>query len=110
MFLLAIALVGCGRRADDPCEAMCAAAADLYGGCLDDWGVGWTAAGYADEYDFIDACETWAWQMRRLEDRAGHNGATDAACARRTARFEAPDATCDDYTSIDWSSPPWQTP
>lgn len=99
-------LVGCAA-APDPCTLMCEAAADLYGGCLRDWGAGWEAAAYADEDDFLDACGTWAWETRQLEVEAGESGATDAACESREALFAAEDATCDDYTTMDWSTPPW---
>jgi len=94
--------------APDPCAAMCDGAASLYGGCLGEWGADWPAAGYADEADFLDACATWAFQMRALEVDAGRTGDVDAECAAREATFAADDATCEDYTTLDWNSPPWQ--
>ncbi len=92
----------------DPCTPMCEGAAALYGGCLTDWGADWSAAGYTDEAGFLDACTTWAFQMRALEADAGRTGDVDAECTAREARFTAEDATCEDYTGLDWNSPPWQ--
>lgn len=97
----------------DPCDDMCAAAAALYGGCLAEWGVEWSAAGYEDERDFTDACTTWAWEMHILEADAvergvkGAAGATDALCEERTTLFSSADVTCTDYTGIDWNTTPW---
>jgi hypothetical protein len=97
----------------DPCADMCMAAAELYGGCLTDWGAGWEAAGYTDEEDFLDACSTWAWELRILEQDAvdqgliDQTGQVDATCAERQAAFVADEATCSTYTSIDWNDAPW---
>jgi hypothetical protein len=95
----------------DPCTEMCAAAAELYGGCLTDWGVDWAAAGYADVDAFTEACETWAWEQRLLEEdaidrgRAEAEGRTDAACEERETAFRAEDAECTAYTELDWQGP-----
>lgn len=93
---------------------MCAAAAALYGRCLDEAGADWAQAGFDDADAFTDSCETWAWEMRLLEADAvdrGHpeaQGAVDAACADRHAAMRAADAACAAYTGIDWSEPPWE--
>lgn len=92
---------------DDPCLAMCEAGASLYGGCLAEWGADWSAAGYTDDDDFVDACATWSYEMHLLEAEAGHEGQVDAACAERERSFSSDSATCDDFTSLDWSTPPW---
>jgi hypothetical protein len=84
---------------------MCAAATELYGGCLTDWGVEWANAGYDDEEDFRETCDTWAWQARILEAEAGRSGQIDATCRTRTALFT--NGTCEDFTSINWSELPW---
>lgn len=113
-FLLLVGQVACGPAPADPCLPMCAAAAALYGRCLDEAGADWAQAGFEDADDFTDSCETWAWEMRRLEADAvdrGHTaaqGALDAACADRDAAMRAVDATCAAYTGIDWSEPPWE--
>ncbi len=97
----------------DPCAEMCEAAAVLYGGCLRDWGAGWEAAGYDDEADFLDACNTWAWELRLLEEDAVERGVIeetgqiDGICLARRDAFTAEDATCSTYTSIDWNDVPW---
>lgn len=86
---------------------MCEAAADLYGGCLSSWGADWEAAAYADEDDFLDACATWSWEQRQLEVDAGEDGATNAVCEERALLFVSDEATCDDYTTLDWNTPTW---
>jgi hypothetical protein len=93
----------------DPCPEMCASAAALYGGCLADWGADWMAAAYADEDDFLDACDTWAFEMRELEGEQ-HEGETSDACVDRAAVFSSEEAACDDFTGLDWSLPPWEEP
>ncbi len=103
--LLALMIAGCAEPAEDPCAPMCAAAASLYGACLEDWGADWAAAGYADGADFQDACETWAWEQRLLEDEAGQQGVVDATCLEREALFT--EGTCEDFTAVDWSAALW---
>ncbi len=115
--MLPLALVIACASPPDPCASMCDAAATLYGGCLADWGVGWEAAGYVDEDDFLGACQTWAWEQRLLEADAADRGLTevggvDATCTDRAASFDAaaadPDALdCNAYTGIDWNQPGW---
>ena len=102
--ILLMWVMGCAQ-ATDPCDAMCTAAAQLYGSCLSDWDADWTAAGYSDESDFIDACDTWAWEMRLLESEHGGAGAVDATCSERTVQFS--DGTCSDFTETDWNEMPW---
>ncbi len=92
----------------DVCTPMCEAAASLYGGCLRDWGADWEAAAYTDEADFLDACTTWAWEMKQLERDADEIGATDETCEEREAAFADENATCDAFTGIDWHNPPWE--
>ena len=99
-----LAAVGCADG-PDPCVPMCAAAAELYGGCLEGWGTDWTAAGYDDKADFLDACDTWAWTSRELEAEADKEGAVDAECRSRQDTLEG--GTCDDFTALDWSGVPW---
>jgi len=101
-------------EAPPACVSMCEAAATLYGGCLTDWGANWEAAGYADERDFLGACETWAWEMSLLEGDAVEQGDPTAegslvrTCRERADAFSEADATCDAYTGIDWNARPWQ--
>ncbi len=97
--------VGCDRG-DDPCLPMCEQARDLFGECLDASGLDWTAAGYEDAQDYLDACLTWAWEMRILADSAGEPDAVDEMCAERETELAGGD--CDTYSSIDWNAQPWQ--
>ncbi len=96
------------------CEQMCDAAAALYGACLSDLGLDWSAAGYANQAGFLDSCQTWAWEQALVHDDALASGATEDeawlldTCAQRTAAFEDADATCVTYTSIDWSEVGWR--
>lgn len=106
--LLVVWLGACGSSEVDPCEEMCAAAADLYGGCLEGWGAAWTDAGYADEGEFIEACGTWAWEMRLLEETHALDGWTDDTCVERAALFT--EGACTDFTGTDWNAMPWDPP
>lgn len=101
--MIALFWLSCAR-APDPCEAMCLAAAELYGGCLTSWDLDWSAAGYNDEAAFLESCRTWAWQGRILEEDAGEKGRIDALCEDRAALFSADTATCEDFTDLDWSA------
>lgn len=57
----------------------------MQGECLAADGLGWEAAGHADEADYIDACETWAWEQVRIDRASGRRGATGPDCEARTA-------------------------
>jgi hypothetical protein len=43
--------------------------------------------------------------VARGEDHA--EGATVEACSDRAAAMEAPEATCEAWTGVDWNTPPW---
>lgn len=86
---------------------MCLAASELYGGCLNDWGVDWTSAGYDDADHFEGACQTWAWTTRMLEAEAERAGQVDAVCRERRDLFTA--GECSDFTTVDWSELPWSS-
>ncbi|NOY28435.1 MAG: hypothetical protein GXP62_21470 [Oligoflexia bacterium] len=110
--LAPLALILACAPASDPCDGMCQAAADLYGTCLSDWGQDWGAAGYDDQADFVDRCQTWAWEARILERDAGEQGAIDPVCEARAGAFaqamadpSAPD--CAAYTGVEWDVMPW---
>lgn len=104
-FPIIAVLVSC--KADpDPCTPMCAAATDLYGGCLASWDVDWTSAGYDDADHFTESCETWAWTSRLLEEEAGKSGEIDAVCRERRQTFEA--GECADFTGTNWDALPWE--
>lgn len=107
-------LMACTPQVPPVCVDMCAAATELYGGCLDDWGVGWSDAGYDDQAAFRDSCETWAWEVAVLEQDAVKQGTIDQAgslepeCQARLDVLTAPDATCSAYTEMAWDELPWQ--
>lgn len=103
--LLLLLLLGC-EDPPDPCAAMCAVATETQAACLAEEGVDWTAAGYADRADYRDACDTWAWEARLLEDDAGEDGAVDETC--RTRRETLSGGACDELAAIDWSTLPWE--
>lgn len=113
--LLALASIACQPKVPEACAQMCSAAGALYGGCLDDWGVGWEGAGYADQAEFEESCEVWAWEMALLARDAQKRGvltdeaALDRTCSDRATALSDPAATCEDFTEIDWNQVPWQT-
>lgn len=111
MHLLSLLLLACGRD-PDPCVEMCAAAAPLQAACLEAGGLEWASTTYEDEQDYVERCETWAWELRLLERDAGERGAVDRVCDEREAALaaaledpEAPD--CDVLAGIDWGEMPW---
>lgn len=106
-------LVGCAADVPAACDRMCDAATAVYGACLEPAG-GWAAGGYDDAADFTGSCETWAWEMRRLEADAVERGALDAAgalaaaCRVRAEALSDDGATCDTFTDVEWHTPPWE--
>ena len=113
MLLLAALLLACEPQPPAVCDEMCAAAAGLYGACLEDWGLDWSAAGYEDEDDYLESCRTWAWEMALLQQDALERGVEEAegwlgtTCALRLRAFRSEDASCETYTSLDWE-PAWE--
>lgn len=99
-----ILLLACAA-APDPCDAMCDAAMQRAGVCLSEQGLSWVNAGYDDEAAWLDACATWAWEMRVLEADAGEAGAVDDTCETRADLFSEGD--CDDWSAVDWNEVPW---
>ena len=104
-------LVACAGPEPDPCEPMCEEAAALYGGCLEEWGLQWSDAGYEDQAHYLESCSTWAWELRELEAAAvergelSRSGRVDAVCVEREELFAS--GSCEDYTAINWSEPLW---
>ena len=97
---------GCDAHPKTPviCIDMCATAADLYGSCLEVWGVSWVDAGFESENSFLGSCETWAWEQSILtEDQV----LVESVCSERLVLLddgiEANDCTA--YTEIDWNEP-----
>lgn len=88
-----------------PCDAMCAAWVEAKGACLADEGLDWEAAGYADQADAADACQTWAWEQRQL---ATDPAEVDALCAARQEAIpeEIEEGTCAELNALDWSGAP----
>jgi hypothetical protein len=78
----------------DECDAMCDAALDRYGACIEENGLEWgESVGYTSPADFTTWCETWTWEARQL-DEAG-------SCVTKLATFE--EGTCADYYAA-WAS------
>jgi len=114
-------LLGCASDVPAACDRMCVAAAAVYGSCLEAAG-GWSAGGYDDADDFAGSCDTWAWEMRRLEDDAVQRGALDGPGAVSTACRARADAlsdaaasrdtasdSCETFAAFDWHTPPWES-
>lgn len=72
--------------AEDPCVAMCDAALARYSRCMEERGLEWGMA-YADAADHRDACETWVWEKRLLDE--------EPDCPAMTATFDS--GSCEDY-------------
>lgn len=85
-------LLACG--VPEACDAMCARAADGEAACLDERQLTWASAGYADRADFLDRCDTWAWEEVRLS-----GSATAEICAERR---DSMDGTCAAYEALAW--------
>ena len=94
---------------------MCRSAAAVYEECLTDWDVDWPATGYEDRESFIHSCETWSWEMVKLENDAVDNelisekGWLKSTCTEREAILSKDESTCSDYTDIDWNNTPWDS-
>ena len=99
-----------GVEAPAPCTLFCQSAADLYERCLDEWGLGWSEAGYEDEAAYLHSCQTWTWEQAQFEaDALGQGeeveGRLHQSCVDNTLLFSASNATCATYTDFDWSRP-----
>lgn len=106
MRLLLLWLLGCDGGAD-PCDPFCEAAADAQAACLSASDLDWSALGYADRDDWLDRCQTWAWEQRQLARDAGASAdAVDAACQAEEALMQG--GGCDEIQSFDWNDPVWE--
>lgn len=98
-----LALLACDAP-PEACAQACAAAAVAMQGCLAEDGLGWEAAGYADEAAFLDACDTWAWEQLQLAREAGQGrAALGEACEVRAEDIEQ--GTCEEFMALDWNHP-----
>tara|TARA_B110000037_G_scaffold219815_1_gene285777 strand:+ start:1566 stop:1943 length:378 start_codon:yes stop_codon:yes gene_type:complete len=95
---------GCEAHPQPPeiCIDMCEAAADLYGSCLDGWGVSWIEAGFKSEDSFLGSCETWSWEQSILNEDIS---VVEAVCIERLDQINIgiEDNDCTAYTEIDWN-------
>jgi hypothetical protein len=102
--LIIAGTAGCNAHPETPeiCLDMCGAAAELYGSCLEGWGVSWSDAGFESEDSFLGSCETWAWEQSIL---TGDPTLVESVCSERlallNAGLEVDDCTA--YTEIDWN-------
>ena len=97
--LLSIVAMGCNTvpEVSRTCVHMCEDATRLYGGCLESWGLDWTAAGHADGDAHQASCEVWSWEQSLIFG----SKKVDALCEARGLVLR--DGECADYTDIDWS-------
>ncbi len=94
----------------DACDGMCQAAANAQEACLSEWEAQWVDFGYADKPDYLNACDTWAWEMDLLQKDAQPNDATSTAqeiCLERHNWLGSETFTCESWLSIDWNETPW---
>jgi hypothetical protein len=115
-WVVLLALVACAEEeVPAVCKKMCLSAASVYDECLTDWDVEWSATGYDDQQAFIHSCETWAWEMEKLENDAVDNelinekGWLKSTCIERDAILSKDESACSDYTDIDWNNTPWDS-
>ena len=79
--------------ASDPCADYCRAAEDFFAACVRSEGPEWSAPlGYANAADFANACDTWSWELARL----------DQTSACKLGRLDT--LTCDDIFLL-WELP-----
>lgn len=99
-------LLACGGD-DDACLPFCEAAADAQAACLSASDLDWTALGYDNRDDWLEACQTWAWEQRQLARDAGASAsAVDDACQERESAMDG--GGCAEIQSFDWSDPVWE--
>ena len=104
--LLLLAFFACDP-APEPCLAMCERVVAQECGCLAQWDAQWSELGYSDQEDYFEACETWVWQMRLLEEDAGSD-ALDGHCQDWTETLDAGPMECGQWAESDWSDIPWR--
>lgn len=99
MLWLSALAVGCNEVPDvsGACRTMCEDATELYGACLEEWGMEWSDAGFDDESAHQESCEVWSWESSELFGA----GRVNALCDERGALLH--NGQCSDYTSIDWN-------
>jgi hypothetical protein len=100
--LLALACAG----GEDPCERVCPPAASTYAACLAEEGRSWESSEWGSEADFLDACATWAWEVRRLARAERAHDALDAECADREALLGEEGASCAAWDQLAWDGLP----
>jgi len=88
---------GCGAP-PAACEALCDHSTQLYGACLDEWGLDWVDAGYADAAAYTNSCDTWVFEEQRLDRDAGE-GDLEATCVVMDAAL----TDCNSWFEV-WSS------
>lgn len=105
--LLLFSLSACDG-AEDACAPFCRAASDAQAACLAASDLDWEALGYADQDDWLESCQTWAWEQRQLARDAGVSaGAVDAACQAQEGAMEG--GGCSEIQSFDWNDPVWES-
>ena len=104
--LLLLGLLAC-QAGPDPCVPFCEAAADAEAACLSASDLDWSALGYADREDWLDSCQTWAWEQRALaRDADARAEDVDAACQAQESAME--EGGCAMIQSFDWNDPIWE--
>ena len=102
LIVLGPVLTGCSEVPDvsDVCRQMCTTATDLYGGCLDTWGMEWSDAGFENAAGHQETCEVWSWEVAELDGRE----LSDRLCEERAQILRS--GECSDYTKINWNGMP----
>jgi hypothetical protein len=75
MFLfISLLLFSCETDIPFECEEMCQSAEVLTENCLMEWELDWDAAGYENNSDFQESCNTWVWEQQLLIEDAESQG------------------------------------
>ncbi|MEE2750118.1 MAG: hypothetical protein VX519_01705 [Myxococcota bacterium] len=94
----------------EACDDMCRAAANAQEACLSEWGSEWEDLGYVDRSDYLNSCDTWAWEMHLLEKDArvpNAPNATEEICLDRQEWLDSNSFTCESWQDVDWNETPW---
>ena len=106
------ALLSCSDQ-PQPCAGFCQASSKLYDQCLRDGGASWEDSQWNSQEGYLHSCQTWQWEMLLLEEDALNRDELSEPflqdyCQEKEQLFLAEEATCTDFSDLNWSSPPWK--
>ena len=96
--------IACDQAIPESCVTACARATAFHASCLAEAGSSFADYGYDDSADYEDACLTWAWEEKQLEDAGVLDQSVEDLCKGLAEAY--PQAACPEEMSVDWRSPP----